>query len=192
MRIINAITPIPKVEKVQLNYNQVSNQVNVTKANPYNSKSDGFITNTLFGGITGKNTAKLVFSDDPKLKPDMSLNSGMLQHTATNMGIGAAIYGSLSILKQGIGLASGKQDAAGAFANITTDIMRGGASGLGATVAGGLTGIAMKSIGATGTFGIVATFIGGMIGSSVGAGLVESTGIRKTLVEKFGSKKANI
>jgi hypothetical protein len=96
----------------------------------------------------------------------------------------------LSILKQGIGLAPGKQDAAGAFANITTDIMRGGASGLGATVGGGLTGMAMKALGATGTAGVVVTFIGGMIGSSVGAGLLESTGIRKSLVEKFGSKKA--
>lgn len=188
MRIINAITPIPKAEKVQVNYNQVSTQVQ--NVNPYNSKSDGFITNTLFGGITGKNTGKMVFSDDPNLKPDMSLSSGLLKHTATNMGVGAAIYGSLSILKQGIGLATGKQDAAGAFANITTDIMRGGASGLGATVTGGLTGMAMKALGATGTTGIVVTFIGGMIGSSVGAGLLESTGIRKSLVEKFGSKKA--
>lgn len=196
MNIAKIVSPInlPSTQStIRVNY-QVSTQlpeVPQPQPNPYNSRSDGFITTTLFGGISGKNFGKAVFQDNPELVESLNRTT-VLQKTGVNMGVGAAIYGSLSLLKQGIGMASGKQDAAGAMANITTDILRGGGAGLGATAGGGLTGLAMKAIGATGTAGVVVSFIGGMIGASIGGRLVEATGIRETLVDKFGSKKAMI
>jgi len=195
MNILSTISPIPVFRSnVALSLSTDTTPTPDPKPvpNPYNSRSDGFITTTLFGGITGKNVGKMLFSGDPQLKPEATIKSAMLQQTGINMGVGAAIYGGLSVLKQGIGLATGKQDAAGAMANITSDILRGGASGLGATMAGGLTGLAMKAIGSTGTVGTVVTFIGGMVGASIGANLLESTGVRDSLVDAFGSKKKMI
>lgn len=159
--------------------------------NPYNSRVDGFVTKLVYGGITGKNMSHLLFNDTPpaEISENAVSPKTALRQTGINMGVGAAIYGGLSLLKQGIGLASGRQDAAGAAANISADILRGGGAGLGASAAGGLTGFAMKAIGATGTFGTIMTFIGGAVGATIGSGLVEATGVRDTLLKSFGSKK---
>lgn len=163
-----------------------------TPANGYNTPVDGFVTRTIFGGIEGKNMAKIIFE---KANPgsqglDAIAKNAYVKQAALSAGVGAGLYAGLSVLKQGFGMATGKQDARGAVANIITDSVRGAGTGLGATAGGGLTGLAMKAMGATGTFGVVMTFIGGAIGGTIGGSLVESTGLRDKLVTTFGSTKA--
>lgn len=161
-------------------------------ANGYNTPVDGFVTRTIFGGIEGKNMAKLIFE---KANPgsqglDAITKNAYVKQAALGVGVGAGLYAGLSVLKQGFGMATGKQDARGAAANIITDAVRGAGTGLGATAGGGLTGLAMKAMGATGTFGVVMSFVGGAIGGTIGGSLVESTGLRDKLVSTFGSTKA--
>jgi hypothetical protein len=159
--------------------------------NPYNTRVDGFVTSTIFGGIAGKNMGKLVFNNGQPAGSglDAVMKNAYVRQAGMNAGIGAGVYGGLSVLKQGFGLMSGKQDASGAAANVITDTLRGGAAGLGATAGGGLTGLAMRAMGATGTFGTIITFVGGAIGASVGSGLLEATGVRDGLLKAFGSQK---
>lgn len=158
--------------------------------NPYNSHSDGFFSRTIFGGISGKNMAHLVFERPAASGLDGVLKNAYVRQAGVSMGIGAGLYGGLSVIKQGFGMMRGQQDAQGAAANVLSDVLRGGASGLGASAGGGLTGLAMKAMGATGTIGTIVSFVGGAIGASIGGGLMEATGVRETLIEKFGSEKA--
>ncbi|PIQ29078.1 hypothetical protein COW36_18215 [bacterium (Candidatus Blackallbacteria) CG17_big_fil_post_rev_8_21_14_2_50_48_46] len=160
--------------------------------NPYNTHVDGLITSTIFGGIAGKNMGKLVFNNGQPAGSglDSVLKNSYLRQAGISAGIGAGVYGGMSVLKQGIGMMSGKQDAAGAAANIITDTLRGGAAGLGASAGGGLTGLAMRAMGMTGTFGTIVTFVGGAIGATVGGSLLEATGAREGLIKAFGSTKA--
>ncbi|PKL79838.1 MAG: hypothetical protein CVV27_01275 [Candidatus Melainabacteria bacterium HGW-Melainabacteria-1] len=161
-------------------------------ANPFNSHVDGFVTRTLFGGISGKNMAQLLFADGaPGTQGlDAITQNAFVKQTALSVGMGAGLYAGLSVLKQGWGMAVGKQDARGAAANILTDGMRGSFTGLGAAAGGGLTGLAMRVMGATGLFGTVMSFIGGAVGGTIGGSLLESTGVRDKLVSAFGSSKA--
>lgn len=162
-------------------------------ANSYNTPVDGFVTRTIFGGISGKNMANLLFNDGaPGTQGlDAITKNAYVRQTAMSIGVGAGLYAGLSVLKQGIGMATGKQDARGAAANILTDGIRGGVTGLGAVAGGGLTGLAMRAMGATGMFGTVMSFIGGAIGGTIGSGLIEATGIREKLITSFGSQKIN-
>lgn len=192
MNVSDLIRPIylPTV-RLQTDGNTPISPTTPPAGNPYNTRVDGFVTSTIFGGIAGKNMGKLVFNNGNPAGSDLSgiLKNSYVRQTGMNAGIGAGVYGGLSVLKQGFGLMSGKQDAAGAAANVITDTLRGGAAGLGATAGGGLTGLAMRAMGATGTFGTVITFIGGAIGASVGSGLLEATGVRDGLLKTFGSQK---
>lgn len=161
--------------------------------NPYNTRSGGFLVSSIVGGIEGNKIGKIVFSESSEIKPELSSQTtGLLQRTGINMGVGAAVFGTLSILKQSVGLIAGKQDAKGALANISADLLRGGGAGLGASAGSGLAGFAMKAMGATGTVGTVVTVIGGLVGANLGAGLVECTGVRDALLKGFGSKKLTI
>ncbi|MGV3526600.1 MAG: hypothetical protein ACO1RX_20450 [Candidatus Sericytochromatia bacterium] len=156
-----------------------------------NISVDTFFTRTIFSGIMGKNMAKVHFnqgSPPGTSSIDTITQNAYLRQTAKSVGIGAGLYAGLSVLHQGIVLAYGYQDARGAAANILTETMRGGATGLGAAAGGGLTGMAMRAVGATGFFGTVMSFIGGAVGGTIGGNLVESTGIRQKLVTAFGSK----
>jgi hypothetical protein len=158
--------------------------------NPLNSRSGGFLVSSIMGGIEANKMGKIVFGESSEIKPELSSQTtGLFQRTGINMGVGAAVFGTLSVLKQGFGIVSGHQDGKGALANITADILRGGGAGLGASVGGGLSSYAMKAMGATGTFGTVMTVIGGIVGANLGAGLVEATGLRDSLVKGFGSDK---
>lgn len=156
--------------------------------NPYNSKGDGFLVSAIYSGITSKNLAKAILPSESGLQGAID-KQFFLKQTGINMGVGAVVYGGMSLLKQTIGMASGKQSLAGAGANLTTDIVRGGAAGLGATAGAGLTAMALKALGSTGTFGIVASTIGGMVGASFGSSVVELTGIREKLLDAFGAKE---
>jgi hypothetical protein len=168
--------------------NPYQQQDNLT--NMYNVRSGGFLVSSIMGGYESRNISKIVFDQSPEIKTELnSQTMGLLKATGINMGIGAAVYGTLSVLRQSSGLISGKQDGKGALANITADLLRGGGAGLGASAVSGLAGVAMKAMGATGTVGTIATVIGGIIGANLGAGLVECTGVRDALLKGFGSTK---
>jgi len=160
--------------------------------NLYNDHVDGGITRFIFGGIRGKSMAQLVFTKGAANAQglDSITQNAYFRNAASSAGIGAGLFAGLSVLKQGMGMISGKQDAQGAAANIITDAMRGGAAGVGASAGGGLTALAMRAMGATGTFGTIVTFIGGSIGATIGSNLVEATGVRDSLISAFGSEKA--
>ncbi|MGV3525458.1 MAG: hypothetical protein ACO1RX_14605 [Candidatus Sericytochromatia bacterium] len=162
-----------------------------TPANPYNSQVDGFVTRTLFGGIAGKNMTKLVFAggDAASQGLDAITKNAYVRQAGLNAATGAGLFAGLSVLKQGWGMATGKQDGRGAIANILADSLRGGATGLGATAGGGLTAFAMRTMGATGFFGTAMTFIGGAMGGTIASNLVESTGVRNKLLTALGSEK---
>ncbi len=167
-------------------------QSSTPPSNAFNTPVDGFVTRTIFGGISGKNMAGILFKEGaPGTQGlDAITKNAYVRQAAMSVGVGAGLYAGLSVFKQGIGMATGKQDARGAVANILTDSIRGGATGLGAVAGGGLTGLAMRAMGATGAFGTVMTFIGGAIGGSIGGDLIEATGIREQLVTTFKSNKA--
>lgn len=172
-------------------YIQSSDPAPQPTVNPYNDHVDGFLTRTIFGGISGKNMGKIVFEKGAGAQGglDAITKNVFVKQTAMSAGVGAGLYAGLSVIKQGIGMARGQQDARGAAANILTDALRGGASGIGASAGGGLTALAMRAMGATGTIGTIVTFVGGAIGGSIGGELVEATGVRNKLVSAFGSQK---
>lgn len=194
MNISTALNPIYMPEVVtpeQRQHMLLQSTPENQPANPYNTPVDGFVTRTIFGGVMGKNMAQLVFADAPGTTGLSGLTKNVyLRQAGVSLGVGAGIYAGLSVLKQGWGMMKGTQDARGAAANILTDAMRGGATGIGAAAGGGLTSMAMRAMGATGLFGTVVSFIGGAIGGTIGANLLESTGIRNRLVSAFASQKA--
>lgn len=157
----------------------------------WNTKSTGLFTNSIHGGIIGNYLSNNTLNKDSSegIK-DFTKNpqvSSIINRVGFNVGVGAIIHGSFSIIKQTYALAIKQQNLAGAGANLITDITRGAASGLGATVIGGAASIAMKALGSTGTLGTIVTIIGGAIGANVGANIVEKTGLRKGLVNAFGA-----
>ncbi|HEY9841445.1 MAG: hypothetical protein ACAI44_13420 [Candidatus Sericytochromatia bacterium] len=192
MNVSTLISPINMPQAAPASQQAYMMAAAATPANPYNTPVDGFVTRTIFGGISGKNMAKLIFEQGaPGTQGlDAITKNAYVKQTALSVGMGAGLYAGLSVLKQGFGMATGKQDARGAAANIVTDSVRGAVTGLGASAGGGLTGLAMRSMGATGTFGLIMTFIGGAIGGTIGGSLVEATGVRDKLVSAFGSTKA--
>lgn len=159
--------------------------------NEFNSPVDGFVGSMVYGGITGKMMGSNVFgpgggmgAEGIQVPPQVKM---MLKSGATNAGIGALVYGGMSILQQSVGVMKGHQTSGAAMANVTTDLAAGAAAGLGATLGGGLTALASKALGATGTLGIVLSVAGGMLGAAAGSTAVELTGLRGTLLDKFNA-----
>lgn len=159
--------------------------------NPFgpNRSGDGLITSAIYTGLTARHSARMIIpkNDQSSITKALAMTKGKLymQHA----GIGAAVYGGMSAMKQTMHVMKGEQSAKGAVANVLTDTLRGGAAGVGATAAATMTAGAMKAIGMTGTFGIVASVIGGMVGGHIGSGLVSVSGLRSTLLNAFGESQ---
>ncbi|MBF2052953.1 MAG: hypothetical protein IGS03_05730 [Candidatus Sericytochromatia bacterium] len=156
--------------------------------NPYNGPADGWFVRNLSAGIVAQKPIKLVLEGNPGGQNlGNILKNPHIQAVGYTVGVSAAVHTGLSIFKQGRGLIKGEQTGAGAAANIITDAVRGTGAGLGAYAGGSISAVAMKAFGATGTFGTIVSTLGAIYGATVGAEIVESTGLRDRLLGSFGA-----
>lgn len=117
------------------------------------ASADGMVMKGLVGGITGYKFTKA----------GNAMNSQFLLSSA---GIGAAISGTVSIIKNVASQSHGQQSMSTTVSNVLTDTLQGGASGIGGAVGAWGTNKILTSLGATaGNPLIVATVIGGALGA---------------------------
>jgi len=156
--------------------------------NPYNDHADGWFTRNLTAGFVAQQPIKLILNGNSGGQSIGNiLKNPHVRAAGYTAGVSAAVYTGLSIIKQGSALAQGKQTGGGAAANIITDAVRGTGAGLGAYAGGSISAIAMKAFGATGTFGAIVSTVGAIYGATVGAEIVEATGLRGSLLSGFGA-----
>lgn len=133
------------------------------------ASADGLIMKGLVGGLTGYNFTK-------------GGNSISSQFMLSSAGVGAAISGSVSIIKNVASLSHGQQSASTTVANVLTDTLQGGISGVGGSVGAWGTNKILTSMGAAaGNPLIIATVIGGAIGAVALNQILNSEKLRHTL-----------
>jgi hypothetical protein len=157
--------------------------------NPYNDHADGWFTRGVTAGVLSQEPIKLILESGGPGSSNIGdiLKQPHVQAFGKTVGLSAAVFTGLSLFRQGAALASGKQTAGGAGANIISDAMRGVGAGAGAYAGSSITAVAMKAFGATGGFGAIVSMVGGIYGAGVGAELVEATGVRSKLLSAFGA-----
>ncbi|PKL80117.1 MAG: hypothetical protein CVV27_00880 [Candidatus Melainabacteria bacterium HGW-Melainabacteria-1] len=88
------------------------------------------------------------------------------QFLLSQAGVGAAISGAVSIVKNVASMSHGQQSASTTVSNVLTDTLQGSVSGIGGGIGAWGTNKILTSLGATaGNPLIVATVIGGAIGA---------------------------
>lgn len=191
MQIAQAFNPLNVVGMAKpQSFNPYENSTSPTQPapNPYNSQADGWFVRNLNAGFVAQKPIKLVLEGNPGGQNlGNILKNPHLKAVGYTVGVSAAVHTGLAIFKQGRGLIKGEQTGAGAAANILTDAVRGTGAGLGAYAGGSLSAVAMKAFGATGTFGTIVSTLGAIYGATVGAEIVESTGLRGKLLSGFGA-----
>lgn len=157
--------------------------------NPYNDHADGWLTRGITAGVLTKTPIKLILDGGNSGASGIGdvLKNPHVKAVGKTVGLSAAVFTGLSVFKQGAALASGKQTAAGAGANILSDALRGAGAGVGAYAGGSVTAVAMRAMGATGGFGTFISMVGSIYGASIGAELVEATGVRDSLLSGLGA-----
>lgn len=160
--------------------------------NPYNDHADGWLTRNLSAGFLSQQPIKLILQGNGAGAQgiDAILKNPHIKAAGRTTGLSAAIYTGLSIFQQGAGLARGEQSGGGAAANIITDAVRGTGAGLGAYAGGSLSAVAMRAFGVTGTLGTIVSTVGAMYGATVGAEIVEATGLRGSLLSALDGSAA--
>jgi len=130
---------------------------------------DSSITKMFVGGLTG-----FRFTKNP--------GQNMTQFGLNSVGIGAAISGGLSVVKNVASLSYGKQDASRTVSNILTDTLQGGVSGLGGAIGGLGTNKILAALGATaGAPLTIATIVGGAVGAVALNHILNTESIRRIL-----------
>ncbi|MEZ0370165.1 MAG: hypothetical protein ACAI44_13845 [Candidatus Sericytochromatia bacterium] len=123
----------------------------------------------LVGGLTGYKFSKA----------GGQLNS---QFMLSSAGVGAAISGTVSIIKNVASMSHGQQSASTSVANVLTDTLQGGLSGVGGALGGWGTNKILTSMGAVaGNPLIIATVIGGAVGAVAINQILNSEKLRHTL-----------
>lgn len=134
------------------------------------ASGDGAITKMLVGGYTGFNYAK------------SGSGQPLTQFMMSSVGIGAAISGSVSVVKNLASLTHGKQSASTTVGNILTDTLQGGVSAIGGVAVGGGTMAIFKALGAApGNPLIIAGVVGGALGAVLANKILNTEGIRRSL-----------
>lgn len=159
-----------RISSVSPSYNPYANSAAPAAATPQSSSAYGFdtaffnfnrratpdsaITKMGIGGLSGYNFAK------------SGLGGGFTQFTLQQAGIGAAISGTISAVKNVAALSHGRQDASTTVANVLTDTLQGSASAAGGVLGSWGTNSVLKALGATaGTPLMIATVLGGAVGA---------------------------
>lgn len=114
---------------------------------------DGMIMKGLVGGLTGYKFSK-------------GGNQLSSQFMLSNAGVGAALSGAVSLVKNVAALSHNQQSASTTVGNVLTDTLQGGVSGVGGALGGWGTNKLLTAMGATaGNPLIIATVIGGAVGA---------------------------
>lgn len=114
---------------------------------------DSAITKMFVGGLTGYQ-----FMKNP--------SQNITQFGLNSMGIGAAISGTISLVKNVASLSYGKQDSSRTVSNVLTDTLQGGVSALGGTIGGWGTNKILTAMGAAaGTPLTIAAVVGAAAGA---------------------------
>lgn len=101
--------------------------------------------------------------------------------SANAAGMGALISGGTSLVTNGFSLISGRTTAGNATANIASDTIKGALAGVGGAVGGGVTSMAMKLIGFSGTPLVVVGVIGGVVGGALAGNLVNTDSLKNKI-----------
>ncbi|PIQ27787.1 hypothetical protein COW36_07710 [bacterium (Candidatus Blackallbacteria) CG17_big_fil_post_rev_8_21_14_2_50_48_46] len=134
------------------------------------ASGDGAITKMLVGGYTGFSYAK------------SGSGQPLTQFMLSSVGIGAAISGSVSVVKNLASLTHGKQSASSTVGNILTDTLQGGVSAIGGVAVGGGAMAIFKAMGAApGNPLIIAGVVGGALGAVLANKILNTEAIRRSL-----------
>lgn len=107
--------------------------------------------------------------------------------TAANAaGIGALVSGGTSLISNGISLIQGRNTAGNFTANVAADTIKGAVSGIGGAIGGGVSNLAMRAIGFTGTPLVVVGVLGGMVGSALIGNMVNTDSLRYKIRNAIG------
>lgn len=149
-----------------------SDQVNTSFYN-VNSRAtaDGAITKMFVGGLTGYRFDKGGIT-----------GSNMTQFMMSSAGVGAAISGTISIIKNVASMSHDKQSASTTVANVLTDTLQGGVSAIGGTLGAYGTSTILKALGATaGAPLTIAMIVGGAVGAVAGNQILNTEKLRHSL-----------
>lgn len=134
------------------------------------ASGDGPLTKMLVGGYTGFSYAK------------NGSGQPLSQFMLSSVGIGAAISGSVSVVKNLAALTHGRQSASTTVGNILTDTIQGGVSAIGGVAVGGGTMAILKAMGAApGTPLIIAGVVGGALGAVLANKILNTEALRRSL-----------
>jgi hypothetical protein len=134
------------------------------------ASGDGAITKMLVGGYSGFNYAKT------------GTGQPLSQFMLSSVGVGAAISGTVSVVKNLASLTHGQQSASTTVGNILTDTIQGGVSAVGGVAAGSGTMALFKAFGAApGNPLIIAGVVGGAIGAVLANKILNTERLRSAL-----------
>lgn len=130
---------------------------------------DGMIMKGLVGGLTGYQFTK-------------AGNALSSQFMLSQAGIGAAISGTVSLVKNVAALSHNQQSASTTVGNVLTDTLQGSASGIGGALGSWGTNKILTAMGATaGNPLIIATVIGGAVGAVALNSILNTEKLRRVL-----------
>ena len=134
------------------------------------ASGDGAITKMMVGGYTGFSYAK------------NGSGQPLSQFMLSSVGVGAAVSGTVSIVKNLASLTHGQQAASTTVGNILTDTIQGGVSAIGGVAVGSGTMALFKALGAApGTPLMIAGVVGGAIGAVLANKILNTEGLRRAL-----------
>ena len=152
-----------------------------------------FGSQVTLGVMANKNIGSVIKGGDTGVSTEISssMSKSLMSGVGKNAAFGAASGAVVEALIHGSLVISGIQDVRGATANVLAGTISGAGSGVGASIVSGAASLACKALGMTGTFGTILSVVGGYVGSSMGQKMVESTGLRESLIKAIGGKQAD-
>lgn len=135
------------------------------------ASKDGAITKMFIGGLTG-------YKYDKGGAPTAG---SLTQFMMNSAGTGAAISGTISLIKNVASLSYGKQSASTTVSNVLTDTIQGSVSAVGGGLGAYGTNAILKALGAAaGTPMTLATIVGGAVGAVAANQILNTEKLRST------------
>ncbi len=134
------------------------------------ASKDGAITKMFIGGLTG-------YKYDKAGAPG---GGNLTQFMMNSAGTGAAISGTISLVKNIASMSYGKQSASTTVSNVLTDTIQGSVSAVGGTLGGYGTSTILKALGAAGGAPMtIATVVGGAVGAVAANQILNTEKLRR-------------
>lgn len=135
------------------------------------ASKDGAITKMFIGGLTG-------YKYDKAGAPSAG---NLTQFMMNSAGTGAAISGTISLIKNVASLSYGKQSASTTVSNVLTDTIQGSVSAVGGGLGAYGTNAILKALGAAaGAPMTIATIVGGAVGAVAANQILNTEKLRNT------------